>query len=113
MKRPVKNNKRGTSEKQARNKRETSEARRSYRATTQTPGAVIRPGAAREFQFREYADLCRSVKRAGINKLPRDRRTFRLLPVISPGRTLPTSKRHACWSVPERPEELLPSSLNA
>jgi hypothetical protein len=32
------------------------------------PGAVIRPGAVREFQFREYADLCRSVKLAGINK---------------------------------------------
>jgi len=25
---------------------------------------VIKPGAAREFQFREYADLRRSVKRA-------------------------------------------------
>ena len=32
---------------------------------------MIRPGAAREFQFREYADLLRTVKRAGINKLLR------------------------------------------
>jgi hypothetical protein len=41
-------------------------------ATNQTPGAVIRPpGAVREFQFHEYADLRRTVNYVGINKLPR------------------------------------------
>jgi hypothetical protein len=39
------------------NKRETSGARCSCGATNQTPGAMIGPGAAREFQFPEYADL--------------------------------------------------------
>jgi hypothetical protein len=65
-----------TNEKQGGSKREASETRRPCTATNQTPGAVIGPGAAREFQFREYADLRRSVKRDGINKLPRDRRTL-------------------------------------
>jgi hypothetical protein len=58
MKRPVENNKRGTSEKQA--------TRGARLRQNQTPGAVIGPGAVREFQFREYADLCRSVKRRRI-----------------------------------------------
>jgi hypothetical protein len=73
------------------NKRETSEARRSCMATNQTPGAVIRPGAVRGFQFREYADLRSSVKRAGIGSPLQD--------VAQP--RLPAAGRAAGVAIPE------------
>ena len=54
MKRPVENNKRETSEEQAwRSARLRQQIKRR---------AVIRPGAAREFQFRESTDLGSRVK---------------------------------------------------
>jgi hypothetical protein len=59
-KRPVENNKRGTSEKQR--SAELMHSKEIHGKKNQSPGAVIRPGATLKFQFPEYSDSRTNVK---------------------------------------------------